>query len=52
VLQSNNYIIDEHIRPASSLEDFKEQSHIDVLWAGELELPLYTRYMIIGKHRV
>jgi len=49
VLQSNNYIIDEHIRPAKSLEHFKEQCGINVLWAGELELPLYTRYMIIGK---
>ena len=49
VLQSNNYIIDEHIRPASSLEDFKKQSDINVLWAGELEMPLYTRYMLIGK---
>ena len=49
VLQSNNYIIDEHVRPAESLEHFKEQSHIDVIWAGELQLPLYTRYMIIGK---
>jgi len=49
VLQSNNYIIDEHIRPAASLEEFKKQSHIDVLWAGELILPLYTRWMIIGK---
>jgi len=48
VLQSNNYIIDEHIRPATSLEEFKEQSHINVLWAGELVLPLYTRWMIIG----
>jgi hypothetical protein len=49
VLQSNNYKIEEHVRTASSLEEFKKQSHIDVLWAGELELPLYTRYMIIGK---
>lgn len=49
VLQSNNYIIDEHIRPAKNLEDFKKQSDINVLWAGELEMPLYTRYMIIGK---
>ena len=48
VLQSNNYIIDEHIRPACNLEKFKEQSHINVLWAGELVLPLYTRWMIIG----
>jgi hypothetical protein len=49
VLQSNNYNIPEHIRTAQSLEDFKEQCGINVLWAGELELPLYTRYMIIGK---
>ena len=52
VLQSNNYKIEEHIRTADSLEEFKEQSHIDVLWAGELELPLYTRWMIIGKKNV
>jgi hypothetical protein len=49
VLQSNNYIIDEHIRPSASLEEFKKQSHINISWAGELVLPLYTRWMIIGK---
>ena len=49
VLQSNNYCIPEHIRRANSLEEFKVQSGINVLWAGELALPLYTRYMIIGK---
>jgi len=49
VLQSNNYKIDEHVRIADSLEEFVEQSHIDVLWTGKLELPLYTRWMIIGK---
>ena len=48
VVQSNNYDIPEHIRTASSLEEFKKQSSLTVLWAGELELPLYTRYMIIG----
>jgi hypothetical protein len=48
VLQSNNYDIPEHIRTASSLDEFKEQSCIDVTWAGELALPLYTRYMLIG----
>ena len=48
VLQSNNYQIDEHVRTASSLEEFKEQCHIKIVWAGELKLPLYTRYMIIG----
>ena len=49
VLQSNNYNIPEHIRIANSLEEFKQQCDINMLWAGELELPLYTRYMIIGK---
>ena len=49
VLQSNNYNIPEHIRIANSLEEFKEQSSLNVLYAGELELPLYTRWMIIGK---
>lgn len=49
VLQSNNYIIPEHIRNANSLEEFIEQSHIEVLWAGVNHLPLYDRYMIIGK---
>jgi hypothetical protein len=50
VLQSNNYKIDEHIRTADSLEHFKEQSHLGtILWEGELKLPLYTRYMIIGR---
>jgi len=52
VVQSNNYKIPEHCRIAESLDEFKEQSNIDVHWAGELELPLYTRYMIIGKKYV
>jgi len=49
VLQSNNYVIPEHVRIANSLEEFIEQSHIEVLWAGVNCLPLYNRYMIIGK---
>jgi len=52
VLQSNNYDIPEHIRTATSLEEFEHQSDIKVIWAGELKLPLYTRYMIIGKQHV
>jgi hypothetical protein len=49
VLQSNNYDISEHVRIANSLEEFKQQcGDIDILWAGELELPLYKRWMIIG----
>lgn len=49
VLQSNNYKIPEHVRTADSLEHFKQQSGLEVWWAGELQTPLYTRYMIIGK---
>jgi hypothetical protein len=49
VLQSNNYNIEEHVRTANSLEEFKQQCGVNVIWAGELELPLYTRYMVIGK---
>lgn len=52
VLQSNNYNIPEHVRTASSLDNFKEQCDVNVLWAGKLELPLYTRYMIIGSSNV
>jgi hypothetical protein len=48
VLQSNNYDIEEHVRTADSLEHFVEQSQIKIKWAGELDLPLYTRYMVIG----
>lgn len=49
VLQSNNYDILEHIRIAKDLEEFKQQCHINVLWSGELQLPMYKRFMIIGK---
>lgn len=48
ILQSNNYVIDEHVRIANSLDEFVDQSQINVAWKGQLELPLYTRYMIIG----
>jgi hypothetical protein len=50
VLQSNNYAIPEHVRIAIDLEEFKHQSNLkNILYAGELELPLYKRFMIIGK---
>lgn len=52
VLQSNNYDIPEHIRTANSLEQFKEQSHLNVLWEGELGGSIYTRYMLIGHPNV
>jgi hypothetical protein len=49
VLQSNNYDIPEHIRIANDLDEFKKQCNIGVIWASELKLPLYTRYMVIGR---
>lgn len=52
VLQSNNYDIPEHVRTANTLTEFIEQSQIEVLWSGSLELPLYTRWMIIGRKNV
>ena len=52
VLQSNNYDIPEHVRTANNLEEFKSQCGINVIWAGELELPLYKRFMIIGTNYV
>ena len=53
VLQSNNYDIPEHVRIAKNIEDFKVQSGLEkILYAGELDLPLYTRFMIIGKKNV
>jgi len=48
VLQSNNYNIPEHVRIATSLQEFKEQSHIKEVWAGSLRTQLYDRWMIIG----
>lgn len=52
VLQSNNYNIPEHVRISNSLEEFKNQCNIDVLWSGELDLPLYKRFMLIGYKNV
>ena len=48
VLQGNNYKIDEHVRISKDLKDFETQCGINIIWSGELELPLYTRYMVIG----
>jgi len=48
-LQSNNYDIPEHIRIAKDIEEFKTQCGLGkVLWAGEMDLPLYKRFMVIG----
>jgi hypothetical protein len=50
VLQSNNYNIPEHVRIAKDLKEFEEQCGITILWSGELDLPLYKRFMVIGRN--
>lgn len=52
VLQSNNYNIPEHVRIAKDIEEFEKQSHLDRKYVGTLRLPMYDRYMIIGKKLV
>ena len=51
VLQSNNFSSHhEHINCSESLKDFKWKSNLRRVWyEGELELPKYNRYMIIGR---
>jgi len=51
VLQSNNFDIDEHIRTASSLEDFEKQCTdiTGIMFKDEFETGGFTRYMIIGR---
>ena len=49
VLQSNNYDIPEHVRIAQNIEEFIDQSKLTTIgFKGELELPKYKRFMIIG----
>lgn len=51
VVQGNNfYNCSEHIRCSSSLDNFKIQNRVsDLLFEGELETDMYTRYMCIWK---
>lgn len=52
VVQGNNYDIPEHVRISTSLKEFEEQCQLNMQLADTLELPLYNRYMIIGKKNV
>ena len=51
VLQSNDYFAcKEHVNCVSSLDEFIKQAPLStILFAGELRLPLYKRFMIIGR---
>ena len=49
VAQGNNYDIPEHIRISKDIEDFELQCHLFHKYVGTLQLPMYNRYMIIGR---
>jgi hypothetical protein len=50
VLQSNDYYeIEEHVNCVGSIEEFAVKAPMDnILYSGELELPKYKRFMLIG----
>ena len=50
VLQSNNYYTGAgHINCVESVEELADQSGLRSIWyTGKLEMPMYTRFMIIG----
>ena len=50
VLQSNNFFkVAEHVNCVNDIEEFKSQAPMSqVLYSGELELPKYRRFMLIG----
>ena len=50
VLQSNNYYeVQEHVNCVSSIEEFAVKAPMNnILYSGELELPKYKRFMLIG----
>jgi hypothetical protein len=51
VLQSNDYKEGNgHINCSKNIDDFIEKVKLnDILYSGSLTLPMYTRFMIIGK---
>lgn len=50
VLQSNNYYeIEEHVNCVRSIEEFAVKAPMNnILYSGELDLPKYKRFMLIG----
>lgn len=49
VVQGNNYDIPEHVRIAKDIHEFERQCNLERKYVGTLNLPLYDRYMIIGR---
>jgi hypothetical protein len=50
VLQTNNYLeVEDHVNCSSTLEEFAKQTPMStMLYAGELQLEKYTRFMRVG----
>jgi hypothetical protein len=50
VLQSNNYFeIEEHVNCVNSIDEFVSSAPMrHVMYSGELQLPKYKRFMVIG----
>ena len=50
VLQSNNYYeVEEHVNCVKDIKEFGNMARMTgPLYAGELELPKYKRFMLIG----
>jgi len=50
VLQSNNFFeVEEHVNCVRSIEEFAVKAPINnILYSGELDLPKYRRFMLIG----
>jgi len=50
ILQSNNFFeVEEHVNCVGSIEEFAVKAPMDnILYSGELELPKYKRFMLIG----
>jgi len=51
LLQSNNFFDSpDHVNCVNTIDEFKVQVNLsEVMYAGELKTPMYTRFMIIGK---
>jgi hypothetical protein len=51
VLQNNNYKeVPDHVRCYDSLHQFADNSGLgDIMYKDTLELPLYDRYLLIGR---
>jgi hypothetical protein len=51
ILQSNNFdTVEDHINCVSDEDEFVKQTELTkILYKGKLEMPMYTRFMVIGQ---